>query len=379
MLDSLTMIPFRMHHILQILNSYEIERGALDLFISQYFKNNRALGSKDRKEISTTIYALYRHLGKVNALSRRPLTWENRLKALKQIDDDHPKLPPHVQVSFPQELFQLIANHYGESSALEICKTLNTEAPITLRANEIKCTREELIATLSKQFRVSPSPHSPWAIHLEGREQLFKTDAFKEGLFEIQDEASQLAAALAGAKPGEHILDFCAGAGGKSLAMAPNMDGKGQIYLHDVREKALLQAKQRLKRAGAQNIQITLPGSKNLKRLTGRMDCVFVDAPCTGTGTYRRHPEQKWRFNSQMLGELVTKQRSIFESALTYMKPTGRIVYATCSILNEENMAQIEHFLKEYDLAIAQEPLQILPKPNQMDGFFTVVCKRKVC
>ncbi|MCF7851902.1 MAG: RsmB/NOP family class I SAM-dependent RNA methyltransferase [Simkaniaceae bacterium] len=372
------MNPFRKHHALAILNEYALEKGPLDLFLMQYFKNHRAIGSKDRKEIFSTIYHLYRHLSLIDyRIDDRPITWEKRLEALSSETLSSESTPAHIKASFPKELFQLLEKGYGTQKASDICSVLNEQAPITLRANLLKTNREDLIQALSKSMPLSPCLYSKAGIHLKERALLFSLKEFKQGLFEVQDEASQLAAELAAVQPGEHVLDYCAGAGGKTLAMAPNMKGKGQLYLYDVRKEALAQAKKRLKRAGIQNAQIIPPQSKRLNSLKGNMDCVFVDAPCSGTGTLRRNPEQKWKFSSQMLQELMTKQQDIFEEALKFLKPKGRIIYATCSILKEENEQQAAFFMEKYGLKTIATPFQVLPKSDKMDGFYAIAFSYK--
>ncbi|MDN3504747.1 MAG: RsmB/NOP family class I SAM-dependent RNA methyltransferase [Rhabdochlamydiaceae bacterium] len=371
------MKTFRRTHILKILNDYSLQKGPLDQFLSLYFKHNKALGSNDRKEVAQTIYSVYRKLGLLNHLAADPNSWESKLDTLPFATRAHPSAAHHIHVSFPEDLFARIEASHGQEKAREICNILNETAPITLRTNTLRCTRDDLTKNLAKQYNVRKTKLSPIGIVLEDRAQLFQTKEFQDGFFEMQDEASQMGALLANTKPGEHVLDYCSGSGGKSLAIALTMEGKGQLYLHDIREVALAQAKKRMKRAGVQNCQIIKPDSKNLKRLKRHMDCVFVDAPCSGTGTYRRNPEQKWRFTNKMLSELLELQREIFANALKYIKPTGRIIYATCSILNEENEEQVEYFLKEHDLEIVGEPLKLLPESGGSDGFFAVELKRR--
>ena len=177
-------------------------------------------------------------------------------------------------------------------------------------------------------------------------------------------------------KPGQQVLDYCAGSGGKTLAFAPMMQGKGQIYVHDIRPFALQEARKRLKRAGVQNHQILLPTSPHLAKLKKKMNWVLVDTPCSGTGTLRRNPDMKWKFDEEMLARLVGQQRMIFEKALSFLHPNGRIVYATCSLLKEENQAQVNHFLTTYSLAVEDDLFQTLPTLGGMDGFFGVVLKR---
>jgi 16S rRNA C967 or C1407 C5-methylase (RsmB/RsmF family) len=173
-------------------------------------------------------------------------------------------------------------------------------------------------------------------------------------------------------------MDYCAGAGGKTLAFAPHMQNSGQVFLHDVRKHALLECRKRLKRAGIQNAQqIASDDTARLKKLKKKMDWVLVDAPCSGTGTLRRNPDMKWKFETQMLQRLIGQQRMIFEKALSFLKPGGRIVYGTCSILKEENQEQTDHILRTYPLEIEGEILKTVPRVGEMDGFYGVVFKYK--
>lgn len=196
---------------------------------------------------------------------------------------------------------------------------------------------------------------------------------FKKGLFEVQDEGSQLLAALVKAEPGQLVMDYCAGSGGKTLAFAPLMHNKGQIFLHDIRSYALIEARKRLKRAGIQNAQIVLAEDEKLKKLKKKMDWVLVDAPCSGTGTMRRNPDMKWAFTEDTIPRLVGQQRTIFEKALSYLHPQGKIIYATCSLLKEENEEQVTHFLKTYSLKLVAPFFQTKPSKGEMDGFFGAI------
>jgi 16S rRNA C967 or C1407 C5-methylase (RsmB/RsmF family) len=196
-------------------------------------------------------------------------------------------------------------------------------------------------------------------------------------LFEVQDEASQLIADLVAAVPGDHVLDFCAGSGGKSLAIAPRMGCKGQLYLHDVRPAVLREAKKRLYRAGIQNAQILPHDASHKRSLKEVMDWVLVDAPCTGTGTLRRNPDMKWKFEESTLNRLIDEQRSIFREALNFVKPKGKIVYATCSVLPMENEWQAEFFEQNFGLKRLEPSFSSSPKKGGMDGFFGVVFTKK--
>lgn len=365
-------LPFREYHLLELLSSYEEQKLPLDQLVNNYFRAHKALGSKDRAEIAATLFPLIRWKGLLDSLTPPPATWEKRLKQFRSLDLSriHSSLPPHNQVSFPKELFEKLMESYGLEKALLYCRACNGEAPLTVRINPLKTTRDAL---LRKWPETAPCPFSEFGIIFKKRVNLFQLEEFKQGLFEVQDEGSQLLAALVQAKPGDQVLDFCAGSGGKTLAFAHRMEGKGQIYLHDVRLHILQEARKRLQRAGIQNAQIALAKDPKLKKLKRKMDWVLVDAPCSGTGTLRRNPDLKWKFSLEMLKSLTGKQRTIFEQALSFLHPQGKIVYATCSLLPEENEEQIAHFCRTYNLKVSGEIFKSLPSEGGMDAFFGAV------
>ncbi|MCB1117185.1 MAG: RsmB/NOP family class I SAM-dependent RNA methyltransferase [Chlamydiia bacterium] len=353
------MQPFRHHHLLKILNEHGSSTLPLDALMANYFRAHKSLGSKDRKWISETVYAIIRLKGLLDAYISKPATWEKRFE--KYLDGQFPsrdQLPKHVSVSFPKFLY----DHLSDA----ICNALNEPAPTTVRANALKITREELMERWP-EYEITKTEHSPVGITFLKKINFFVTPEFKQGLFEVQDEGSQLVAFMVKAQPGDHVLDFCAGSGGKTLAIAPMMQGKGQLYLHDIRLHALKEAKRRLNRAGVQNAQIIPPD--RLASLKGKMDWVLVDAPCSGTGTLRRNPDMKWKLTPEAIEELVDKQQKIFDQALTCLKPGGSIVYATCSILPCENEEQITKFCKNTSLK-AGPSFKSLPESGKMDGFF---------
>jgi 16S rRNA (cytosine967-C5)-methyltransferase len=373
-------IPFREYHLFALLKAYGEQTLPLDLFISHYFRANKALGSKDRGFISETAYAMIRWLTLLDYLSEKPLSWESRYQAyqklnLKQVIGQE-DIPLEIRVSFPSHLFNLIVASHGLEKARELCLISNTPAPTAIRVNTLKMTRDDLLQHWKGIYDVSPTLYSPDGIVFNKKMNFFTLPEFKAGLFEVQDEGSQLLAQLIQAKPGEQVLDYCAGSGGKTLAFAPRMQHKGQIYVHDIRPYALQEARKRLKRAGIQNGQILFPDSHHLSKLKKKMNWVLVDVPCTGTGTMRRNPDMKWKFTEETLPRLIGQQRTIFEKALSFMHPEGRIVYGTCSILKDENDSQLEHFLKTYHLIIEDKVFQSLPSLGGMDGFFGVVLKR---
>ncbi|MEM8728187.1 MAG: RsmB/NOP family class I SAM-dependent RNA methyltransferase, partial [Chlamydiota bacterium] len=252
----------------------------------------------------------------------------------------------------------------------------NQQAPTTIRINPLKTTRGALLKKWGPLFPISPCKYSELGIVFHKRINFFAFPEFKQGLFEIQDEGSQLIADHVKARPHDHILDFCAGSGGKTLAFAPLMKNKGQIYLYDTRPYALLESKKRLKRAGIQNAQIL--DEKRLKKrgFLNRMDWILLDVPCSGSGTLRRNPDIKWKFKPEMIDRLVEVQRSIFDKVLKFLSPNGKIVYATCSIFPEENERQISHFTGKHQLKLIEDPFQSFPKNGEMDGFYCAVLSR---
>lgn len=369
-------LPFRDFHLLHLLEDYSNFDRPLDVAICRYFRANKALGSKDRYEISEAAYAMVRWKGLLNAMYPKA-GWRVWLKALREgcLQNPPKELPAHIKVSFPKELFDKICYSLGEKEAVRLCHVCNTPAPTYVRANTLKTTRDDLLQKWQDLYDVSPTLQSPNGIIFNKKIHFFSLEEFKQGLFEVQDEASQLVANLVEAKPGDLVMDFCAGAGGKALAIAPHLQGKGQLYLHDIRNHALTEAKQRFKRSGAQNVQFLADGNAALAKLKKKMDWVLVDAPCTGSGTLRRNPDMKWKYTDELLQRLLGQQRTIFEKALSFLKPGGSIVYATCSLLDEENEFQIEHFQKAYGLKLVKPPFKSLPSFKGMDGFFGAVLK----
>lgn len=373
-------LSYRLRHLFSLLGNYEQRHLPLDLCLYHYFRSHPSLGSKDRPFIAETAYALMRwkrlldYIGKSNS-------WHDRYHTFSSIDLEACQrditIPLPVRLSCPDLFFNLLAEHYGEEEACRMCLVNNTAAPTTVRVNLLKTTRSHLLAQWNALYSVSPTLLSPIGITFHKRLNFFQLPEFKAGLFEVQDEGSQLLAQLIEAQPGDQVLDYCAGSGGKSLAFAPQMQGKGQIYLHDIREHALTEARQRLRRAGVQNCQLLSAMSPTLSHLKKKMDWILVDAPCSGTGTWRRNPDMKWRFDDSLLQRLIGQQRTIFERALSFLHPNGRIVYATCSVLPEENQKQLEHFLATYSLVQVTPPFHTVPTMGGADGFFGVVLKKR--
>jgi 16S rRNA (cytosine967-C5)-methyltransferase len=254
--------------------------------------------------------------------------------------------PPHVLGDFPDWLGDALGD-----DAIALGRSLAGRAPVDLRVNRLKGARQKALTALA-HLHAEPTPLSPDGIRLpflpDGRGPALSAEpAYVKGLVEVQDEGSQLAALLSNAKPGEQVLDLCAGGGGKTLALAALMQNKGQIYASDSDGRRLMPIYKRLERAGARNVQVRPPkgGADVLADLKARCDLVLVDAPCTGTGTWRRNPDAKWRVRPSSLEHHVSEQAEVLEKALSYLNPKGRLLYITCSLLRDENEMQIERFL----------------------------------
>lgn len=374
---------FHEHHILNIFSEFEEDNKIpFDLLLSRYGRQHRALGSKDRKMIGETCFELIRWF-KLLDQEKGPLSWKERLHLLLTTDLEklktNPKLSPSTRCSTPDWIFQKLSKAYGEAKALEICLVLNERAPLTIRANRLKITKEALYERLAQDYKIKKCSLARDGISFYESTHLLSSPLYKQGFFEIQDEASQYVSSLVRAKPGDLILDYCSGSGGKTLAFAPDMKNQGQIYLHDIREAILYQAKKRLKKAGVQNGQCLFPSEARKKgMLKGKMDTVLVDAPCSGSGTWRRNPDQKWKFSEKEFMQLEKTQEQIFKEALSFVKPKGRILYVTCSLFPEENEHQVEKFLQFFPVELEESPFQSTPKSQEMDGFFAASFIRKV-
>lgn len=303
-------------------------------------------------------------------------------------------MPDGPRLNLPEWALPGMRARFGEALEAE-ATALEAAAPLDLRANALKATREAALAALGME--AVPTPHSPWGLRLRGRASVAATPAYKDGLVEVQDEGSQLIAALVGAKPGMRVADYCAGAAGKTLAMAATMANQGRITACDVSAPRLEGAAKRLRRAGVHNAEthLLIPGDRWAKRRAGQFDRVLVDAPCTGTGTWRRNPDARSRTTGEDLAELVGKQREILSISAQLVRPGGRLVYATCSLLPEEDEGQVDGFLQAHgdfravplDRAWAEAGmpgappcegphLALSPAAHGTDGFFCAVMER---
>jgi 16S rRNA (cytosine967-C5)-methyltransferase len=258
--------------------------------------------------------------------------------------------PPWIQGDYPEWLHPSFSEVFGDSAVAE-GQALAARAPVDLRVNTLKATREKVLKAFARH-EATATPYSPVGVRLPPREGGARSPnveadlAHGRGWFEVQDEASQIAALLAGAGPRMQVADICAGAGGKTLVMAAQMQNTGQIYAYDSDAVRFRPIFERLKRAGARNVQTLAPGDESaLAALEGRMDLALIDAPCSGTGVWRRRPDAKWRLTSAQLAERTETQSALLERAARLLKPQGTLAYVTCSILPHENDEQIKAFL----------------------------------
>jgi 16S rRNA (cytosine967-C5)-methyltransferase len=313
--------------------------------------------------------------------------------------------PPHIAGDYPEWLDPQFAQSFGDERAEEGA-ALASRAPLDLRVNLLKGERDEAAGTLA-DLAPEPARWSPSGLRITlaadaKAPPIHAEPAFLKGLVEVQDEGSQLAALFAHVKPGEQVLDLCAGAGGKTLALAAAMQNKGQIFATDQDKRRLAPIHDRLKRSGARNVQVRTPKSvgSELGDLAGRMDTVLIDAPCTGTGAWRRNPDAKWRMRPGALEQRLKDQSEVLDRAVPFLKPGGRIVYITCSVLDDENGGQVRAFLGRHpefaavpssEIArplgeraflfntaarLGSEGLLMTPRRTDTDGFFVSILRR---
>ncbi|WP_435382717.1 RsmB/NOP family class I SAM-dependent RNA methyltransferase [Crenobacter oryzisoli] len=391
-----------------------------DAVLSGYFRENPKLGSNDRHEIAETAFACLRHYGRVSALVAPKRTPRRLMLAtLACARDINPEVldrllqdnerqwldgvraaPQPDTLSVESELPDWVIERLADPSpdaVRALGAGLMQPAPLDLRVNTLKMKRDAALAALRDSgLAAEPTPYSPIGIRLAGKPALNKHPLFLDGAIEVQDEGSQLLGILVGARRGEMVVDFCAGAGGKTLLLGAMMASSGRLYAFDISEKRLSNLKPRLARSGLSNVTpqlITNENDTRIKRLAGKIDRVLVDAPCSGLGTLRRNPDLKYRQSAKSVAELNDIQASILASAARLVKAGGRLVYATCSLLPQENRAIVDAFLAahpEFELLPANQLLaeqkialdtgdclELQPHLHNTDGFFAAVLVRK--
>jgi 16S rRNA (cytosine967-C5)-methyltransferase len=398
-----------------------------DAVVSRYFRDNRGLGPRERATLTDTVYTVLRkkllfdHLAPSgsgprerrmailgfhgprdflkSALSEQEKRWLDQCDAIDPAD-----LLERHRHNLPEWLVQPLKEQLG-ADFWPLVESLNQPAPLDLRVNTLTAKRADVQQELELAGIASqPTPYSPWGLRLEGKPALNKLDAFARGAVEVQDEGSQLLALLLDAKRGEMVVDFCAGAGGKTLAIGATMRNTGRLYAFDTSAHRLDALKPRLARSKLSNVHpaaIAHERDERIKRLAGKIDRVIVDAPCSGLGTLRRNPDLKWRQSPQLVQEMSVKQAAILHSAARLLKSGGRLVYATCSLLPDENEKIAQAFSQEHPdfsvLAVGEllaqlkvdaaaklcsggqgglDYLRLWPHRHRTDGFFAAIWVR---
>jgi len=419
-------IPAQFQTVIQILDELTEIQSPADRLVAKTFKNNRYIGSKDKAAITSHLYAILRSQQKLDhLLNQKQLTPTGRARMLAHLALTKPlplediftgeqyqpailndaeqafaaalpdllkqELPEHIQLNLPQWLLPRLKKAYGDALP-DLAAALGQNAPLDIRVNTRCTTKDELAEIIKNEgYDNAPTPFAPNGIRLARRAPLTSFQEFRQGHFEIQDEGSQLLAQISGAKAGDYVIDFCAGAGGKALALAEMMNNKGRLLACDIHGYKLLETKRRARRNNVSIIKTheLLPtGDKFIKRQKHKADIVFIDAPCTGTGTWRRNPDAKHRLTETDIKEITQIQTDILTRAARYVKPGGTLVYATCSLLPEENEHQAQKFTAANAADFTPTPilnpttnkkaehLHLAPHTTKTDGFFATTWTR---
>ncbi|MCL2344762.1 MAG: RsmB/NOP family class I SAM-dependent RNA methyltransferase [Desulfobulbus sp.] len=392
-----------------------------DAVVSRYFRAHRELGHADRAFVAETVFAVLRRGRSVEARCAGKLSDRKRLLVALAMTRDwgahelapvlkvgeadwlaaargmaESDMPPAVRCDLPDWLYDKLLGQFGADEVDALAAALNQPAPLDLRVNSLKMDRDAALARLAADgIAAAPGGLSPLAVRLADKPALARHPLFLDGAVEVQDEGSQLLGYLLDPRRGEMVVDFCAGAGGKTLLLGALMRNTGRLYALDVSDKRLAKLKPRLARSGLSNVhpvRIEHERDGKLKRLAGKADRVLVDAPCSGLGTLRRNPDLKWRQSAASVTELAAKQAAILAAAAKLARPGGRVVYATCSLLAEENEAIVAAFLAEHPdfipisasdilarhgIALEGETLRLLPHRHHTDGFFAAALERR--
>lgn len=378
-----------------------------DKVVARALKKDKRWGSTDRKFVAETIYEmvrwkrLYAEIAEVKEPYTRDDVWRifavwAVLRGYKLPDWKYFESTPHRRIkgrfdeltkirkfkeSIPDWMDELGVKELGEEKWSQEIAAQNQQASVILRVNTLKTTRQKLYAILMDLEIETILPEEyPDALILKERANVFLTDAFKEGLFEVQDASSQLVARFLDVEPGMRVVDTCAGAGGKTLHLASLMENKGQIIAMDIYESKQKQLKIRAKRNGAFNIEYRIiEGTKSIKKLHEKADRVLIDAPCSGLGVLKRNPDSKWKLQPQFIEDIKKVQEQVLQDYSKILKPGGKMVYATCSILPSENEKQIEKFLNsEFGANFTLiEDRKILSSESGFDGFYMALLQRK--
>jgi 16S rRNA (cytosine967-C5)-methyltransferase len=397
-------------------------RAPADAQLREFFRDNKNLGQRDRAIVADTVYAALRRRRMLEHVTPRATPREIALATLVKLQgvglsqiesalrdgekawlmklkaQDLDELPLELRADLPDWVIERLRKHMTDEQLLSLARSLQQPAPLDLRVNTLKAPREGVLDRLDHdEIAAEPTRYSPVGVRLRDKPALNRHPMFLDGAVEVQDEGSQILGMLMEPRRGEMVVDFCAGAGGKTLQMGAAMGSSGRLYAFDVSDKRLANLGPRLKRSGLSNVfpqRIANENDPKVKRLRGKIDRVLVDAPCTGLGTLRRNPDLKFRHSVESIAELNAKQRSILAAAASLVKPGGRLVYGTCSLLAEENEDIVNEFLAAHsdfklvpagdvlkrqgvDVAQTGEYLTLHPHIHDTDGFFAAVMERQ--
>ena len=391
-----------------------------DSLLHRFFRRHPAMGQHDRAFIADGAFAYLRRRRSLEALAQTTdpkhlalaVTVRELGIGVRELEAALPAadaawlrtfksrlstpLEPAVAADLPDWLWERLGAAYGEAGRGSLARAWLAAAPLDVRINPLKTTREAAQRALEESgISATPTPYSPLGLRIRGRPALGAHPLFTSGAIEVQDESSQLVGHLVAPRRSEMVVDFCAGAGGKTLLLGALMRSQGRLYAFDTNERRLAKLKPRLARSGLSNVHpqwIAHERDPRVKRLAGKIDRVLVDAPCTGFGTLRRNPDLKWRQQASAVAELAQKQTTILDGAAGLVKPGGRLVYATCSVLPEENDVVVDAFLATHanftqrsaaaELARAGialdtgQALKLLPDAHGCDGFYAAVLER---
>ena len=402
-------MQMRLHRnlVLAVIQAIDLifnEQEYADKVVQKTLKLDSRWGARDRKFIAETIYDMVRWKRLYNEIAgtkdhyTRDNIWKNFavwaiLKGITLPDwkyfvgtptrrikgkFDELQSDRRFRESIPDWMDEVAVAELGDKWDAEI-KELNKQARVVLRANTLKISKKDLQKKLrEEEVDTEMVPRSPDALVLVERKNVFLTDAFKKGYFEVQDASSQLVAPFLDVQPGQKVVDACAGAGGKTLHLASLMENKGQIIAMDIHAHKLAELKKRAKRDGAHNIETRpIEGTKTIKKLKGKVDRVLLDAPCSGLGVLKRNPDSKWKLNPEFLERVKITQAEILDQYASMVKEGGKLVYATCSILPSENELQVKAFLKNHPEFTFVKDQKVSPVKSGFDGFYMALLERK--
>jgi 16S rRNA (cytosine967-C5)-methyltransferase len=415
-------------HAVELIEILQNDSRPADRLIDTFFRRRRYLGSHDRRELAESVYGILRHLRLLQAViaKAKPDAVNHPAWLLAAYKLHFEKVSPEtvrayalplssseiidlatsdltelglqdlgLRTSFPDWLVTKLKKQWEESETEHLLEAMNQPPPLTIRVNTLKTTREKCLRELSQHgHEGAPTPLAPDGIHFKKRANLFGLDLFRDGWFELQDEGSQIISLLLDPKPAWRVADVCAGGGGKTLHLAALMKNRGEIFAFDVAPPRLENLRKRARRCGIHNVRVQLLQPDEVPaKLLGQMDAILIDAPCSGSGVLRRNPDAKWKISPEMVQEMTVRQSQILKRYAPLLKPGGRLIYATCSLLAEENEEVVQAFVAEHPEFRAADAAAILQRyrlahlangsfihllPNQhgTDGFFAAVLEK---